>query len=431
MPLPLYEYHTPIGPPRGRQLVNMGSLPRILEIEAEGREIWINSSGEIDWRGDRPEERNLEDNEELRWFDAVSRTTVTSQLTRGGGTPAVISVAAAQRPGPMADFSLYRGSEEFTVDRSGNIDWLDGGRPPSAHRLENAILYNGAGDRLGTVVWDDDGMDPDTTTAAGNTDWYEGYRAENQPIHIDTSGNIVWLHGRPPSDTRVTGAQLRIGPALNSNFRLITWADAGDTVANPPAGSSDHALVKQFSVSVTLNQGDTTIEFGSEITDELKVGDIIRFGGTAPDLPSYTIDSIVDGDTIEATTAPANLAIYHSFYLFRAGQRSEGYRVMFPGRKYSAYEIRFPGLRLTEWELWGVGSFYGDGGRPTEPREFFMEIVDAGSGTKTAVIEDAYGYTHSWVTDDAEIFEAAGLPCLVRAVHGHATTIVSFYAIYL
>ena len=302
------------------------------------------------------------------------------------------------------------------------------------------MLYNQADGRLGDITWDtdpsDDGTDGPTDTinpAPGDTSWYEGYRAEHHAVHIDTAGNLTWVDGRPTSDVRVSGAQLRIGAGLNSNFRLITWDDDGadpDTVANPPGSGSARVLLRTYDdVEISFQGGSATATMsGGDATEILKVGDQVRF-----DDRTLTITAVSSATVFAfSEVVTGGIYAYTGFKVFRRGQRSAGYRIMFPGAKYAGYRIHRKGLRLRDWQLWSDGSYYGEGGSADRPTEFGLRIAEVGSdATPTVKVVDAYGELHTWEpTEDGEWWPDAMDKVLVREV-AHGTTVTSFYAYFL
>lgn len=420
----------PVGPWRGRKLVALASHPHQLEINAEDREIRIAANGVIDWRGDRPEEADLQSGDQLRWAG------ITSILTRGAGATPDISIAAAQRPQASDNFLLVDSEDEIVLLRidgsNAAIAWL-GNRPDTDVRVTGARLFDVAGqNELGTITWNSGSPDQVAAAVSGST--YD-YTTSHEALIEATTGIIYWYDGRPAAEYRQAGATLRSHNGQTS-YGPITWNDSGDTTTAPQNADLSWNQLRGFDGSgeATLSSGVLTISNPSAGFPEAKVGDRFILNNNAGELRRTCVIDTKTSNTSFAVTVTGGGDFSSTHYrLERNGRRiAGGYIIRLTGISYTGYEIRQTGFRIRDWQLWSNGSYYGEGGVPDAPVPFGLRVADIGSQpTKTVVLVDAHGNEHSWnPSADGDWFPDADNLVLVQEV-AHGSNIVSYYAYFL
>ncbi len=310
MPRNLRRLNGPIGPPRGARLVTVADIPHLLEFEAVDKEVRWGTSGVIDWRGNRPPEQDLQSDDELRYVDEDG-TAVTTAIARGTGDPAEITVAAAARPSATDSFLLVESEEEVTITPGtgvANLTWDE--RPEAVYRETGAQLHESDGTLVGAITWDDDGEEPDTvpSTVLDATDFFV-YSYVREAVWIGRDGKIIWREGRP--EERITGAKLLGGTAMEDRG-VVTWNDAGDTVA---AISNADAYFTQIGTAVhetTVLRVDGTIEWpnGERPSEALRLSNVHLFDIAGADHGLITWDDA--GDSAAALSGSPRILYYTS-----------------------------------------------------------------------------------------------------------------------
>ena len=429
-----YRYSEPyVDLVRGYETVTVADLPHQLEVDAVDREIRIGTNRTIDWRGDRPDEQDLQSGDRLEWIDddGVAQTTL---LTRAGsGTPRNINVANADKPASTDTFVLVEErSHTVQVRRgvtNGEIVWVDG-RPDSDYRESGALLWRtdvATPLQFGPITWADAG---DTTTNPPAVAYFKYYEApQSDHIFISTTGAVQWRGFRPTdTDDIVTSAQLR---ATNhdggTNHGVITWNDAGDSVATPPASNSAYHDFQTLSVEITI-AADQTITIAGTGAPNMVVGDRVSVT-IGPVTSFFVIDSKTDDNTFTTSTDPHGQVASTFWHIQKRGAILRGFELWRQGVAFEGYQIRQTGFRIYNWQLYSDGSFYGKGGVPEDINPFLLVIADAGSNGQVVLI-DADGNEHTWTGGSADdMFKVGGVPVAVQEVK-HGTTITSFHAVY-
>ena len=258
----LHHVATPVGPWRGRRLITRANLPHQLEIDAVDREIRINANGVIDWRGDRPDERDLQTGDELRWADGDGNA-VSSVITRGAGDPASIAIAAAQRPRNTDRYVVYEWENQ--ADPSGpivavgsgasSITWPNSSpRPDAEFRVANAYLYDGDGDEVGAITWNDAGDTVNPGAPAGSL--WRVIDVTNNRLHIGAGGTTVRFDGLFPAAMPGDILRLSEDTEYSRDYRITAVDTTAETwtinAADAPAGGESQSRWRLYRAGLQL-----------------------------------------------------------------------------------------------------------------------------------------------------------------------------------
>ena len=219
----------PSGPPSGAQEVVMADLSHILAHRGRGT-VWVTSNGRIHFFDNRPDEEFLTTGDQLRWGGN------SSDLTRGGGTPAAITIAAAERETTdlFIGYETPENVKRVWIPASGIIEW-DGQRPGTAYRaIPSPVLYSNNA-RVGAFSW---GSSTDTVASAdrpGINDRVVYREFPDQAITIATNGAVTL------PDT--IHAMISIGDRLDvdgTEYIVSLSTGSATTIATAPSDELTH-----------------------------------------------------------------------------------------------------------------------------------------------------------------------------------------------